>query len=154
MPCSLLTNIFRVSHILLLFHSSKWVAKDERLGKYFPYCTCHRAITTTYISKIRYLCFSWSYTLVSSKPLMTRLDTCIYISICLFKYKYMHFCIQFNIFNELFIYSYIYLNTYIWITISNCAFSMDYLLNSLHMPIAVNWMQMCNIWPRWIEMSW
>ena len=45
MPRAILANIFLVCHILLLFA----LAKYEKLGKYFPYCTWHRTITTTYI---------------------------------------------------------------------------------------------------------
>ena len=38
-----MANIFLVSHIVLLFH--------EKSGKYFPYCTQYRVITTIYFNK-------------------------------------------------------------------------------------------------------
>ena len=38
-----MANIFLVSHIVLLFH--------EKSGKYFPYCTQDRVITTIYFNK-------------------------------------------------------------------------------------------------------
>ena len=48
-PCVLLADIFPVSHILLLLHSPNGkLAKYEKLGKYFPYCTRHRVIAATY----------------------------------------------------------------------------------------------------------
>ena len=48
MPRAILENIFLISDILLLT-----VAKFEKLGKYFPYCTRHHTITTTY-SKLHF----------------------------------------------------------------------------------------------------
>ena len=42
-------QMFLVSHILLLFLSSKEGSTYEKLEKYLPYCTRHRAVTTKYI---------------------------------------------------------------------------------------------------------
>ena len=50
-PCTTLANIFIVSDILLLFHSSEgsWnkSQKFKKLGKCLPYCSQRRAITST-----------------------------------------------------------------------------------------------------------
>ena len=52
-----MANIFLVSHILLLFHSPKgsWykLAKYEKLGKYWSYCTQNRAITNASCTQYR-----------------------------------------------------------------------------------------------------
>ena len=48
-PRAILADMFLVSHILLLFLSSKEGSTYEKLEKYLPYCTRHRAITTKYI---------------------------------------------------------------------------------------------------------
>ena len=58
-PRAILANVLPVSYILLLFNSPKGsrskFAKYEKLAKYLPYCTWHRAIS----SKDNYLscCF-------------------------------------------------------------------------------------------------
>ena len=54
LPRAILTNIFLVSHILLLFHlpKSSWNKLRNRRNLYFPYCTRYRAITTAYRSMI------------------------------------------------------------------------------------------------------
>ena len=58
---TIMANIFLVSHI-------SQIAKYEKLGKYFPYCTRHGVITTTYKAVCMLLFFFFNF-----KPLVTPL---------------------------------------------------------------------------------